>query len=205
VFAIEPQSDVFETLRQNIRYNGLTNVVAENLALSDRNGTLELHRFSGLDFGHASMAKLNHRVAEVLSCPAVTLDEYFAQKSIAHITLIKLDVEGAELQILKGASELLRSPSPPMWVIEVNMETATASGYHPRDIFLFLAEFGYQAYRPVWGAVTRNVHRVQFCPPDEIEHGQNLLCAIPKLHGVHLSRVGVDQPDEVSRLSGPTL
>lgn len=191
VYAIEPQPDVFEVLQENVRCNGLANVEAGNFALSDRNEILRLHRFSDLDFGHTSMAQLNHRVAQVLSCTAITFDDYVVQKAISRIALVKLDVEGAELKVLEGASELLRSANPPMWVIEVNMETAAAFGYQPRDIFFFLAKFGYQVYRPVWGSVTRNVYRVQFCPPEEIQHGQNLLCAIPERHRASLSRVGV--------------
>jgi FkbM family methyltransferase len=190
VYAIEPQPDVFETLRGNARHNEITNIELENFALSDQIETLQLQRFSDLDMGHTSSGHLQHPVSQVFSCPAVTLDEYIKQKLIQRVTLAKLDVEGAELKILRGARALLGGLNPPMWIVEVNTETANACGYHPRDLFSLLAEFGYQAYRPVWGKALRLIQRVKFCPEAEIEDGQNLLCAIPSLHADLLARVG---------------
>lgn len=69
-----------------------------------------------------------------------------------------------------------------MWILEVNMETSVACGYHPRDLLLLLANFGYRAYRPVWGRVIRQVRYVEQCSPEKLEHGQNLLCALPSVH-----------------------
>jgi len=191
VYALEPQPDMFAALRENVRRNDLTNLEMENLALSDQNERLQLHRFSSLGAGHTSIARLEHPVSGVLPCAAITMDEYIAQKEIGQITAVKLDVEGAELKILRGALELLRRPKPPMWIIEVNVETARACGYHPRELLRLLSDFGYQAYRPVWGKAIRRIRRVAACPSEEIEHGENLLCAVPSAHADALARVGV--------------
>ncbi len=191
VYALEPQPDMFATIRENVRRNGVTNLDVENLALSDRSEQLQLHRFSNLGVGHTSIACLEQSVSGVFPCPAITMDEYVDRKGIGQITAVKLDVEGAELKILRGAPKLLRQPKPPMWIIEVNVETARACGYHPRDLLLFLANFGYQAYKPVWGKAIRTIGRLVACGPDEIEHGQNLLCVVPSAHADALSRVGV--------------
>jgi FkbM family methyltransferase len=191
VYAFEPQPDMFAALRENVRRNDLANLEMENLALSDRSEHLQLHRFSSLGAGHTSIACLEHPVSGVLPCEAITMDEYVTRKGMGQITAVKLDVEGAELKILRGARALLGSSKPPMWIIEVNVETARACGYHPRELLLLLADFGYQAYRPVWGKVIRRITRVVPCSSEEIEHGQNLLCAIPLAHADALSRVGV--------------
>jgi FkbM family methyltransferase len=191
VYAFEPQPDMCTALRENARRNGLTNLEIENLALSDRSEQLQLHRFSSLGAGHTSIAALEHPVSEVVPCDAITMDEYVARNGIGPIAAVKLDVEGAELKILMGARELLRSPKPPMWIIEVNLETAHACGYHPRDLLLLLADFGYLVYRPVWGKAIRTIARVEVCPPEEIQHGQNVLCAIPSVHGGALADAGV--------------
>ena len=45
--------------------------------------------------------------------------------------LVKLDAEGAELEILRGASRTRASGAAPIWMIEVNRAAAAACGYEP--------------------------------------------------------------------------
>jgi FkbM family methyltransferase len=189
VYALEPQQDMFAALNENANYNGLGNIQMDNIALSDRTEQIQLYRFSDLGVGHTSIAQLEHAVSGILTCPAITLDEYVTRNGIESVSLVKLDVEGAELKILKGAQELLRSPNPPVWILEVNMTTADACGYHPRDLLSLLAEFGYQAYKPIWSMTSGTIRQVELCPAEAIKHGQNLLCAIPKVHAATLARV----------------
>ncbi len=190
IYAFEPQPNLLAALLGNLRGNNLTNVKAEGFALSDRTEELRLHRFPDLGVGHTSIAPLEHRVSGILYCPAMTLDTYVAREGIKRITLIKLDVEGSELKILRGSLALLRGTAPPMWIIEVNMTSASACGYHPRDLLSLLAEFGYEAFCPIWGKTTRTVRGVEPCPARRIKHGQNLLCAVPSIHADTLACVG---------------
>jgi len=190
IYAIEPQPDMFAALEENALCNKATNIVMDNLALSDRAESLQLHRFAGLGVGHTSIATMGQAVFQVHSCPAITLDEFIGRRSVGPVALVKLDVEGAEMKILRGAQALLQRPDPPMWVLEVNVETAQACGYQPSDLLAFLSGFGYQAYRPVWGELLRQIRRFELCPPGDIQHGQNLLCAIPAVHAEALARAG---------------
>lgn len=182
VFAFEPQPDAFAALRENALLNGLANIELENFAVSGRAERLQLHRFSDLGMGHTSIAALQrHTVSQEITCDAITLDDYIARKGIGRVTLVKLDVEGAELKVLMGAKGLLRAPKPPMWILEANETTACACGYRPGDLLSLLGEFGYRAYRAVWGNVPRRVLRIEPCP-EEIGSNQNLLCLIPSVH-----------------------
>jgi FkbM family methyltransferase len=188
VFAFEPQPDVFAALRENTLLNGLANIELENFALSDRTECLQLHRFSDLGVGHTSIAALPGRtVSREISCDASTLDDYIARKGIGRVMLVKLDVEGAELKVLMGARGLLSTPVPPMWILEANETTARACGYRTRDLLCLLAEFGYRAYRVVWGYVPRRIRRIEPCP-EGVGFNQNLLCLIPSVHGSALAR-----------------
>jgi FkbM family methyltransferase len=189
VYAIEPQPDMFAALSANLRCNGIGNVDMENLALSDRAESVELHRFPELGLGHTSVALLESPISGVIPCEAVMLDDLIAMKAIQSVTLAKLDVEGAELKILRGSQRLLRSASPPMWIIEMSETTALACGYKPRDLLSFLSGFGYQAFRPVWGKGWQRIKSLEPCPAEEIHDGQNLLCAVPSAHGSSLARV----------------
>jgi len=191
VYALEPQPDMFATLQNNLLGNELSNVTADHLALSDQAETLQLYRFADLGIGHTSISSQGRKVSQVISIPAVTLDAYVEARGIKSVTLIKLDVEGAELKILRGATGLLRDSSPPMWILEINDETAAACGYHPRDLLAFLAQHGYSFYQPIWGRMIRTVTRLKPCSADNIHNGMNLLCAIPAVHVDRLARVGV--------------
>jgi FkbM family methyltransferase len=191
VYALEPQPDMFATLQNNLLENDLNNVTADHLALSDQAETLQLHRFADLGVGHTSISSQGREVSQVISTAAVTLDDYAERRGINNVTLVKLDVEGAELKVLRGATRLLSASSPPMWVMEINDETAGACGYHPRDLLALLAQHGYKFYQPVWGRMIRTVVRLEPCSADHIGNGMNLLCAIPAVHADHLARVGV--------------
>jgi FkbM family methyltransferase len=191
VYALEPQPDMFGSLRNNLVGNNLSNVTADHLALSDQAETLHLHRFADLGIGHTSISSQGREVSQVISTAAVTLDAYVERRGIKSVTLVKLDVEGAELKVLRGATGLLSASSPPMWVLEINDETAGACGYHPRDLLALLAQYGYSFYQPVWGRMIRTVVRLAPCSADCIHNGMNLLCAIPALHADRLAHVGV--------------
>ena len=65
--------------------------------------------------GHSPGASLTHKAVEAdhfttLSVPVVALDDYFAESD--KVTLLKIDVEGAELGVFKGAERILRQHAP---------------------------------------------------------------------------------------------
>jgi FkbM family methyltransferase len=191
VIAFEPQPDMFAVLNENVCHNGLENIQTNNLALSDQTEQIQLYYFSDLGVGHTSIAHLKHAVSGILKCSAITLDEYIAINEIPYVTLVKLDVEGAELNVIKGTRKLLCSSKPPMWILEVNMTTAEACGYHPQDLLSLLGDYGYKAFKPIWSKASGKVLHMEICPINAIEHGQNLLCAIPRVHHAALSRLGL--------------
>lgn len=59
--------------------------------------------------------------------------------------LIKVDVEGGEFNVLKGAVELIETVHP-IWYLEIDTRHTTRFGYAPAELFEFLADHGYAAY-----------------------------------------------------------
>ena len=47
-----------------------------------------------------------------IAIETVTLDEYVSEQALPRVDLIKIDVEGAEILVLKGARQLLNGPNP---------------------------------------------------------------------------------------------
>jgi FkbM family methyltransferase len=105
VYAFEPDPANFALLEKNVRLNGLTNVVLERKALSNRKGTVQLFI--------ADANKGDHRIYQPdgesrpwIDVEAVRLDEYF--KGLGRgIDVLKMDVQGAEGLILEGMTGLL--------------------------------------------------------------------------------------------------
>lgn len=185
--AFEPVSWVYNKLYENCSLNNVgSNVFLNQMAVGNANKKVQLHTFSGLPHGHSSISSLSRDDFNINEAQMITLNEYIDIKGIDKIDLIKCDVEGAELEVLEGSTNLFSFQVPPMWLFEMNEETSKAFGYSPRDILKFLREFhDYEFYRikSAWGRVI---------PMDTIydyENGDNVLCIVPKFHKARLLNI----------------
>ena len=64
-----------------------------------------------------------------------------------HVDVVKMDVEGAELLVLRGARACLRSQPPSLMIMEAAEPHAQSLGYSTIDLKVYLAEYGYEIYR----------------------------------------------------------
>lgn len=121
VFAFEPDPDNYSVIQEVIARNELSNIAAYPAAISDSNGQLTFERSNGLRMsGHiAGVGCDGADSGERLAVPAFTLDEFCRAHPLP--TFIKIDVEGAEAAVLRGAARLLREQRPTL-LIEVHRE-----------------------------------------------------------------------------------
>jgi len=112
VIAIEPESNNMRYLRRIIMQAGLKNIKPIQIAISDNNGYVNLYlsRHAG---GHTIKKGFYENSIKV---KATTLDMLLKNESC--IDLIKVDVEGAELQVIKGAQKIM--PKIKSWMIELH-------------------------------------------------------------------------------------
>ena len=109
VISFEPENDNFEMLKKNTKLNNLKNTTLINKALSDKKGKLKLYLAKG-NWGHLSLVeKVGEKYEEV---EVDTLDNILKELKISKVDLIKIDVEGAENLVLKGALETLKKSHP---------------------------------------------------------------------------------------------
>lgn len=147
VFAFEPTPDTFERLQKNIRLNKLTNIKPYNIGLSSEKSELDLHiSKDGYDAWN-SFALLDELTeSETLKVNVDTIDSFIQTNNIVHVDLVKIDVEGWEKYVLKGATDLLKMDNSPVFLIEFTEENAFAAGYYLGEIYDFMTDLGYYWY-----------------------------------------------------------
>ena len=107
VLAIEPQSRLQEVLRRNLERNGLRNVQVERVALGEAGGETELYLHPSTNTGASGEQRRRRLGWRREAVPSVPLDELAARRGIAAIRLMKVDCEGAEARVVRGAAGLL--------------------------------------------------------------------------------------------------
>ena len=112
----EPQPFIFQNLCANLALNGLSNVLAWPQACGESAGTVRFERpdyAAPGNFGGVSMTEAPDAVADGVTVPCVVLDEFLAEEPIA---LMKIDVEGFELHVLRGAERTIDAWRPMLYV-----------------------------------------------------------------------------------------
>jgi len=124
VYAFEPRTDNCAKAKELIKQYNKTNIILENIALSNQNGTAEFYLSEGIpetwtnteawDFGNKSSSLLAPtdeikkqtnwlNFKNKIEVQTLRLDEYISRKNISGIDFIHIDVQGAELMVFEGA------------------------------------------------------------------------------------------------------
>ena len=124
VFAIEASPETFKFLSENIARAGLANVSCANLAASSTSGDLPFTyspAFSAGGFISQKYELSGDPHDKYLSCTvqACPIDDYVKSKGVDRIDFIKIDVEGFELEVLRGAKQTIERCKPVIYC-EVN-------------------------------------------------------------------------------------
>lgn len=115
VVAFEPVPSVMRRLERNVALNGYGNVRTEQVAVSTAEGSVDMHVCRE---GFESLSSLREPAGdvtvrrEILRVPLVSLDDYVERNRIGGVDLVKIDVEGGELDVLAGGSALWESRRP---------------------------------------------------------------------------------------------
>jgi FkbM family methyltransferase len=137
VIAIEADPDNFAALQRNVEENGLTNVTALNVAAADRDHPVTLYRDPCEPIKHSLQRGNDLDERDSVTILGRSIDSVLAEVCITEVHLVKLDVEGVEMEVLTGARETLqRSPNVRV-ILEADTEGPLA----------FLRQLGFQIRR----------------------------------------------------------
>ena len=142
VYAFEPVPDTFERLKENIALNKADNITALCTAVGEQNATATMQLFDKANSSWNSFYKPNTSEAKPVSTaevPVITLDSFAEKEKIHEIGFIKIDVEGYELSVLKGAQQLLAQKR----IKVLSFEITEMHGKDTEGIFKLLRSYGY--------------------------------------------------------------
>lgn len=135
VIAIEPEKNNFEMLIRNTALNNLGNITCINKCAYSEKGTLNFYTSGQEGEGEHSLIQQSG-LTGIQATEADTLDNIFSELNISKADLIKIDVEGTESEVLKGAQKVLGSHP------KLLIETWNEEGI--KKIITFLSAFGYK-------------------------------------------------------------
>ncbi len=134
-------------LNQHIRINHCGNVRVEACAAGRECGLADFFIVDGAcDWGNSLRAPFVSESTYKVRVEVRTVDDVLQGLGISEVDFIKLDVEGAELAVLQGAVRLLRGPSRPAILAEVQDIRTQPWGYQARAIVQLLASLDYSWY-----------------------------------------------------------
>lgn len=147
VYAFEPQSILYKYLC-GLKTLFATEPVIENLALSETNEEMTLlipaHKTKNISSPGASLNNKfeGQKIANTELIQSVRLDDYCQNKHI-YPNFLKIDVEGHELEVLKGAENILKNYRP---AILIEIEQRHIGQEKLNETFDFLLSMGYKGY-----------------------------------------------------------
>lgn len=147
VYAFEPDPTNVEILREQIRIRGLTNVEIRVSAVGDSVGKVELHRKERS--GHHSLSDVGaSRTIDTIEVPCTTIDRVMQDEGIETVTLLKVDVEGFEPEVMRGASAGLSSGAIRRVLFEYSPAFYRRRGLDERGVIAFLQDLGFDLRMP---------------------------------------------------------
>lgn len=158
VFSFEPNLDNYRRLVDHLAHNQMDYIVPFNWAVGDKPGLVSLFANTDNDGGHSLWNPAEHplQVKSQAAPPQAqaayisTLDDVFIGGPGAGATgwpkMIKIDVEGNELAVLKGGRELLSKVQPPAVIAEVNPFALAKMGATVEEMYTFMEQIGYTTY-----------------------------------------------------------
>jgi FkbM family methyltransferase len=144
--AVEPLRENLDYLYANLKVNGWLDVEVYPVGLAHHPGLATLHGFGTGASLLSGWARIPPSLGRTI--PLSTLDILLGDRFRGKQLLIKVDVEGAEYDLLQGASKVLANEPAPVWIVEVNLSEHHPTGINPRflETFAMMWRCGYRSW-----------------------------------------------------------
>jgi FkbM family methyltransferase len=190
VYSFEPNPEAFARLQCLAHAYGLARIHMENCAVAAEDGTAVLYVPECATGATLSEKSPFTQSATRQTCRVRTLDAFWReQPETAPPTLIKIDVEGAELDVLAGAQTLLASSTPPMVIFEASDLNAATFGRTVDDVLNLLSKFGYRFWILRYPTLIPIRRSAEINPSRNSQFWTDVLALNPKVHEEQFERL----------------
>jgi FkbM family methyltransferase len=143
--AFEPAPMTFMKLQKNVQLNGYTNIVCNNIGLSNSRGVLPLYLANDDNSGMTSLSKPQSFSGEVVNVSVEIFDEFINELNSRQVDLVKIDVEGNEFNVLNGMRNALSTCRPVVFIeiLEAHLNRFDSSSF---DVLSFFRALNYRGY-----------------------------------------------------------
>ena len=156
VFAFEPSPRERRFLRANLALNRCSNVTVEPIALGSQHKEAELFIAKGFETGcNSLLSRASELTGHTVPVPERTLDEYCEAHSLHSADLLKIDIEGGELAVFKGANNFLKRRPRPTILCEIIDQLTHQWGDEPSEVIQYLRDHSFYWFEI---AATGNLH-----------------------------------------------
>jgi FkbM family methyltransferase len=147
VIALEPNPATVAILRKNVDAVGARNVEVIQAAAAAKRGSLTLHAGSGSASAYSSSVAGVAATSTDVEVEAVSIDDLVRERVIERIALLKIDVEGAELEVWKGCAASARDGRIALAMVEFTEANQLKAGLTSADLISAWNETGYVFHR----------------------------------------------------------
>jgi len=145
VFAFEPHPTTFKWLEQNLDQTGKNCFTTLNLAISDSTGEVQFS--SGNASATNRIVRDDNAGVPAILVPAITLDQFIGVQHLGQVDLLKIDVEGFEPNVLRGAAQAIQKGVIKRIYLEVCPGNLKAVGSSVEELWDVCAHFGLSFYQ----------------------------------------------------------
>lgn len=142
VIAVEPNPPTAAALRRNIALNGFTNIKMHEVACTDKPTRLRLFAAPGMYSMWSSLSARTASVEQGIEVTGIKLDSILNSERLQRLDLVKIDVEGAEMLVLRGMNDSLIAFHPKL-ILELKADALSNLGSSLEEVFAWLHERGY--------------------------------------------------------------
>lgn len=150
VYSFEPVPRNYERLMRNIKVNQAENVKAYNFGLSDKNETLSLSvprdipAESSLAGSWTELTKGTKLNKDIVKAKLIPFDQFFKDENLSRVDIVKIDVDGAELKVLKGMRNTLSNSNDAVLFLEVTPPLIKLLGGSVVELVELLLDCGFK-------------------------------------------------------------
>jgi FkbM family methyltransferase len=145
VFAFEPGPYAYARLRSTVEKNKISQVMVLPIGLSDVAGTVPL--FIGRKVGNYTPTMIANEGGDPVDVVVRTLDECLDEFGVDRVDVLKIDVEGYELRVLKGAMKALRAGRIRALLCEFNDPWLKAARTSSAELYEMVTKLGFEEHR----------------------------------------------------------